>query len=63
MVGLGCCTAIYVKRDTKAFETLLDDVMVTVNHILWSDAFLAGTLCNGYAVLVATAYEEYILTF
>ena len=60
-MGLGCCAAVYVERDTEALEALLDDVVITVNHVLRSDTLLAGALCNRHTVLVTTADEEDIL--
>ena len=63
MVSLGCCAAVYIKRNAKTLETILDDVVVTVYYILWGDSLFAGTLCNGYTVFVTTTDEEYILAF
>ena len=50
-----------IERYAKLFKRLLNHRVVTIDHVLRCDAFLAGTYSNGYTMLVATANEQHIL--
>jgi hypothetical protein len=55
-------TAIDIKRNTQLFEGLFDNVVVSVNDVLWGDTLAAGLDGDGNTVFVATANEHHILT-
>ena len=54
-------TRINIKRDAKIGERLLDQGMIAIDDLLYSDAFLAGTDSDGYTVFVGAANEENFL--
>ena len=51
-------TAINVERNTKTLETVLNKIMIAVNHLLNRYAFLAGTNGYGHTMLIATTDEQ-----
>jgi hypothetical protein len=54
-------TAVNIKRDTEVLETLLDEVMIAINHLLYGNSLFLGTDSNRYTMLIATADEDNIL--
>ena len=63
MVSLAGGTAVHVERDAELLERFLDHAMVTVYHILWSNALLTCTNGNGYTMFIATANEHHFFLF
>ena len=53
--------AIHIKTDAEAFKRLFDEVVIAVHYLLGGDALLACADSHGHTVLVAAAYEYYIL--
>ena len=61
VVDAACRAAIDVERDTELLERALDERVVTVNHLLGSDALFAGTDGDGHAMFIATANKNHLL--
>ena len=61
MMSFRCSTAVDIKRDTKLLERILDNSMIAVANILWSDTLLLCTDSNWHTMLIATANEDYVL--
>ena len=62
MVCLGCGTGIDIEGDAKLLKRVLDNLMLSIDDILWGDAFFSGSDSNGYTVLIATANEYHFLS-
>lgn len=61
MVDLRCGAAIHIKRDAELTERVLDDLVVTVAHVLRRDALFLGTYGDGHAVLIGSTDENNVL--
>ena len=59
---MGCrrSARVHIERYAKFLERLLDEVVVTVNNILWGNALLTCPDGDGHSVFVRPADEEYI---
>ena len=54
-------TAVHIKRDSEILEALLDKVVVTVNHLLYGDAFFFSSDGYGNSVLITSTDEDHVL--
>ncbi len=63
MVNFCTGTTVNIERNAKFFERLLYYLMVSINNVLRSNAFLTSLERYGNAVFVGTANEEYIAVF
>ena len=61
MVEFGCRARVYVETDAEFFKRIFDDSVITVDDLLWRDAFFAGSECNGNPVFVAST-DHYDVT-
>ena len=52
-------TAIDVERDAETLERLFDEIMIAVNHLLYTYPFFACSDSYGYSMFVASAHEEH----
>ena len=52
---------IHVERDAEVLETLLDERVVAVHHVLRRDALLPGANRDGHAVFVGAADVHHVL--
>ena len=60
VMSLAGGTAIHIERNAEAFERILDEIMIAVNHLLNGDSLLTGTDGNGYTMFVGTTDKQYI---
>lgn len=58
VVRLARRPGVHVKRNAELLETLLDEVVVTVYHVLRRDTLFFCTQGDGYAVLVTATDEK-----
>ena len=63
VVNLRCGARIDVKRDTELLKRSLDEVVITVNHVLRGATLFLGAYCYRHTMLVAAANHLHILTF
>ena len=63
VMNLRCGAGINVERYAEVGKRLLDQVVVTIDNLLYGDAFLACTDGDRYAVFVGTTDKQNILTF
>ena len=61
MMDVGGGAAIDVKGDTELLERVLNHLVITIHHVLWGDALLAGSHRDGHTVLIASADKQHIL--
>ena len=61
-VSFGSCPSVDVERDSELLERILDNIMVTVNDILGSNALLTSLDGDRDAMFVRTADEEDLFT-
>ena len=59
-VYLARCAAVDVEADAEALEAVFYQVVITVHHVLRSDAFLAGAYGNGHSVFIAAADKKHV---
>ena len=61
-VSVGGGASVDIERDAELSERVLDDVVIAVHDVLGGDTLLAGLYGDGYAMLVAAADHEHVLT-
>ena len=63
MVYVWSSAAVYIEWDAEILEWFLDEIMISVNHLLCCDTLLTSSNGYRYSVFVATSDEDNILLF
>ncbi len=59
---LGAGAPVHVERYAELLERIFDYRVITVHYVLGGDTLLAGLYGDGYAMLVAAADEQHLLS-
>ena len=62
MMRIACGAGIYIKRNAKVLERLLDDAMIAIHYILSGATFLTCTDGYRYTMFVTSANKQHLLT-